>query len=38
MAKAQFGVKAPEWWKHLKWQKKHFWRRVRRKYKYENKT
>lgn len=29
MAKAMFGVKAPEWWKHLKYNKSVFWGRVR---------
>lgn len=29
MAKAMFGVKSPEWWKHLKYNKAVFWGRVR---------
>jgi len=35
MAYAKYGVKSPEWWKHLKENKRRFWKRVRKLFKQE---
>lgn len=26
MASGKYGVKTAEWWKHLRWTKRHFWK------------
>lgn len=35
MASKSKPVKPPQWWKHLKWYKRVFWRREREAYKKE---
>ncbi len=30
MASKKYGIKAGEWWKHLRWTKRPFWKRHRR--------
>lgn len=29
MASKKYGTKPPEWWKHLRWQKRPFWKKSR---------